>query len=415
VIDDILIVAPSHQPNIGHDATRCRTVKTLPSTPYVFSSCYMASILKILLDFLRRLRFPTDYTKLCSGHWALFLAFICRRFGLWHLWHKKPRTFRKTGSPADPSFPSVGARGYTVLGISADFREHVMTASTVPTLASLPSLHERVPRQTTTATPSGVISPPALASSSLTADHPSSAYDGNRVGNHSSANLSTHSRASDRFSILTQSRESFRSPARQPSPLPRATYRQFGLGPRSSRSRERPLASRSPSPTNRSPPHHFPPRFELDTTNTHTPVAVVNPATSPTVPPSYTHEPSGPPIDHRNHRTQSSSGSVAVSVEAPSTESLPRTSSSPPPLTSESFAIGSPTAHSSSVSVTADIPEDLHLSPTASSLISDLDPPEGHLIAPIHPEEVLRYSKDIKMQVNYTVLLLHPYICWQKP
>jgi hypothetical protein len=401
-------LALPHRPNSGrHEAIRCRTGKTLPypfaSTPYVFSSCYMASVLKILLDFLRRLRFPTDYTKRFSGHWALFFAFICRRFGLWRLWHKKPRTFRKT-SPANPPFPSVGARGYSVLGSSADFREHILAASAVPKSPSLSSLHERVPRQTRTASPSGAITLPALVTSSLTADGASSPYDGNRVGNRSSANLSTNSRASDRRSLLTQqSRESLRTPARQPSPLPRATSRQFGLGPRLSRSRERP--SRSPSPTNRFPLHSRPPHLEVDTTNIQTPAVVVNPATSPTVPPFYTHEPLSPPIDHRSNRRQST-GSVALGVVGPSTDSLPLTSWSPPPLTSESFPIGSPTAHSSPVSVPADI-LDAPLSPTTSSVISDFYLPEGRFIALIHSDQVPRYSKDIKMQVDYTVLLLH--------
>ena len=365
----------------------------------------MVSVLKILLDFLRRLRFPKDYPKRCSGHWAWLLTFIFRRLSLWRLWSRKTDTIPKT-RPAGPSFPCVEARGYSVLGGSAD----VIAASTVPTSASLPSLQERAPRQLTTASPSGT---PAPTTANLTADRPPFSYDTKRPGSRSSAEVSTHSRASDRLSILTQSRESLRAPVGQPSRLPRATYRQFGLGPKSFPSREQ--LSRSPSPSIRFHPPQQPPRLHVDTTNVHPHVVVVNPTTSPATPPeasSYTHEPLSPPIDHRSHRRQSSgSGSVAVDIQTPSTESLPLRSSSPPPLT---LAIDSTTARSSStisVGPQALEEESLQLSPIASSMISDFSVPEGRYIALIHSDQVPRYSKGIKMQVNDSVLLFHPYVC----
>ncbi|KAH9973803.1 hypothetical protein BGW80DRAFT_224457 [Lactifluus volemus] len=97
----------------------------------------MLPVLKILLDFLRRFRFPKSYPKRCSGDWAWLLAFIFRRLGLWRLWPRKTDTFPKS-RPASPSFPRVEARGYSVLGSSTN----VIAASTVPTSASLSSLRE---------------------------------------------------------------------------------------------------------------------------------------------------------------------------------------------------------------------------------------------------------------------------------
>jgi hypothetical protein len=393
----------------GPRGNTCHKGKTLswpfPSAPYAFLSCYMLPVLKTLLDFLRRFRFPKSYPKRRSGDWVWLFAFIFRRLGLWRLWPRKSDTFPKS-RPASPSFPRVEARGYSVLGSSAD----VVAASTVPTSASLPSLQERVPRQLTTATPAT----PAPTTANLTADRPPFAYDSKRPGSRSSAEVSTHSRASDRLSILTQSRESLRAPVGQPSRLPRATYRQFGLGPKSIPSREQ--LSRSPSPSIRFHPPHQPPRLHVDTSDVHPHVVVVNPTTSPATPQeasSYTHEPLSPPADHRSHRRQSpGSGSVAVDIQTLSTESLPLSPSSPPPPLT--LAIDPATVRSSStISVGAQVLEEEspQLSPIASSLISEFSIPEGRYIALIHSDQVPRYSKGIKMQVNDSVLLFHPYVC----
>jgi hypothetical protein len=280
--------------------TRCRTggapIAFCIDTLRVLLLQYMASLLRVFFEFLRRLCFPRDYTKCCSGHWVSFLAFIFRKLGLGR---KRPGTFRKTRS-AEPSFPceKEGTRGYSVLGSLTNFREYVVAASAVPTSASLTSLHERAPGQTPTATPPGTITPTDPATGSVTADRAPPDFDIYRPGNLSSTNLSILSRASDRLSILTQSRELMGSRLSQPSRRPRAIYRQFGLGPK--------------------------------------------------LPPSR------------------------------------------------------------SVPVPADILEDAPLSPTTSSVISDFYLPEGRFIALIHSDQVPRYSKDIKMQVNYIVLLLRP-------
>jgi hypothetical protein len=93
--------------------------------------------------------------------------------------------------------------------------------------------------------------PPVIASS-LSVDHPHGSPQPLRTRG---LNRSFRSRASDRFSIITTSRDSIRATRGQPSRLPRATHRQFGRGPDPSRSRERPTrpSSRPNTPSTR--PH----------------------------------------------------------------------------------------------------------------------------------------------------------------
>jgi hypothetical protein len=117
-------------------------------------------------------------------------------------------------------------------------------------------------------------SPPASIRAEPHRDHahPTTTLGVGIYGNRSSANLSTHSRASDRLSILhqTHSRESLHASAGQTTRFPRAPHRQFGRGPSPSPSRERspspPGRVHQPSPTSRIHPL---PRLELDTTNLH--------------------------------------------------------------------------------------------------------------------------------------------------
>jgi hypothetical protein len=136
------------------------------------------------------------------------------------LWPRKTDTFSKT-KPAGPLVSCVEARGYSMLGGSAD----VIAASTVPTPASLPSLQEQAPRQLTMATSSGT---PAPTNADITADRLPFAYDIKRPGSRSSAEVSTHNlRASYRFFILRQTRTSLRAPVGQPSRFPIATSHQF--------------------------------------------------------------------------------------------------------------------------------------------------------------------------------------------
>jgi hypothetical protein len=272
----------------------------------------------------------------------------------------------------------------------------VVAASTVPTSASLPDLRERAPRQLTSATPSATITPPVQTIGNLTADRALSTYDVTLPANHSSASISTHSHASDRLSILTQSRESLRGPVGQPSRSPRGSYRQFGLGPKSTSSRER--LSRSPTPSILLSPRQQPPRpspLQVDTTD-----VVLNPATSPTVlasPFSFTHDPLSPSADRGNHKRHSS-GCVTVDIQNPSTESLPLEPSSPP---------RSPTVYSFNVSVATKPKESRPPSPPP--VISGFSPPYGRKVVPINSYDVPRYLKDITMQVICFVLRIYPY------
>jgi hypothetical protein len=277
----------------------------------------MASVLKIILGFLRRLRFPKGcYTKGCSL-WAWLLTFIFRKLGLSRLWRKSPGTSHKE-KPADPSVFCVDARGYSALGGSID----VVAASTVPTSASLPDLRECAPRQLTTGIPSDPITSPVLITGNLTADRALSAYDVTLPGNRSSANLSILSCASDRLSILTQSRASLRAPVGQPS---------------------------RPSPS-----------------------------------------------------TLFSPGCVTVDIQTPSTASLTLKSSSPQSISTP----GSPTVHTSAVSVATNIHK--HVSPTPPPMALGFSLPEGRDVVLINSDQVPRYSSNIKMWVNVFVLLFHP-------
>ncbi|KAI0301654.1 hypothetical protein B0F90DRAFT_1936389 [Multifurca ochricompacta] len=375
----------------------------------------MASTLKVLFDILCKLRFTKDYINRCFKRWALFLAFLGRRLCDWRSswWHRKPGTVRKS-KPAKPLFPGTVVHSGSLSG-SVERREYVVAAASIlPTSVSHPSLHE--PSLSTSndtgqlATTSGPGPIPPGTPANLTVDphqdyaHSISSLDGRNFANRNSSNLSVHSRASDRLSVLqAHSRESLRGPVGQPSRFPRAVHRQFGRGPSASRSRERP--SRSPSPTSHLP--HVPrvPRLEIDVTNLR-PNTHADDRVSPAIPPSvssHTHAPLSPPIIPGRRQ---SSTSVIVGIENPSTESLPLSpSSNLPPLTDEPYAIGSPTAHSSHASLARGLPlEELSpLSPTASSVISNFLLPEHRFVQLINSDQVPRYTKDITIPREETL------------
>ncbi|KAI0248228.1 hypothetical protein BJV78DRAFT_826291 [Lactifluus subvellereus] len=140
------------------------------------------------------------------------------------------------------------------------------------------------------------------------------------------------------------------------------------------------------------------------------PAVVIDPATSSVLPPSpatYTHEPLSPPTDHSSRRRRSS-GSVAVNIQNPSTESL-ASSSSPLPLTNEPLAIGIPTAHSSPISIAPEIHEGSpQPSPTASSVISEFFLPEGRFLQLIHSDQVPRYLKETTIPRDETSYYVKP-------
>lgn len=368
----------------------------------------MSSILKVLLQCLRILPLVREYIQKFPGRCTSLLAVLSRKLGLvWrcHDGHGKPGTSQRPKSSESPLF-GTRASGYPV-SHSSPSREYVIAASNVPESANYPSSQERAERQTATAAPTTGI--PLTTQESLSVDHfhainPPPPFDAGILTHRSSGNLSAvsiQSRASDRLSVITTSRESIRAiPAGQPSRLSRATHRQFGRGPDPSKSRDR---SRPTTPTTNRPhtPHQLP-RLEIITSTSNAPHSVhgddgVGSVNQPS-PSSYSHEPLSPPLDRHNKKR--SSTSLVFNVQNPSTESLPISSvMNPQPLTEEPFGIDSATAHSSPVDLHD---EGLIHSPTSCS---DHLLPEGRFVQLINSDQVPRYTKNVTMQVGYILIL----------
>ena len=384
--------------------------------PYEHCSLCMASILHFLLYFLRKLRFTKDSIRSCIKRWALFLAFLGRRFGINHLWHDEKRGACHRPAHVEPSFSRKGVR--------LELGKFVVAASQVPASASHPSLHDVAgdtgvaPGQPQTTSPSRA-SPPASIRAEPHRDpaHPATTLGVGIYSNHSTTNFSTHSRASDRLGIIqTQSRESLHAPVGQTTRFPRAPHRQFGRGPSPSPSRERPSRSPSPparvhqpSPTSRLHPL---PRLEVDTSNLHPTHSESR--NSPINPPSavsHTHEPLSPPSLH-GHRRRQSSTSVVVGIVTPSTESLPLSPlANQHPLTDEPYTIGSPIDPPSPIAEAPDAREESpQHSPIASSpsATSNLDLPDGRFLQLINSEQVPRYTKEVTVQVYHIITSVKP-------
>jgi hypothetical protein len=378
-----------------------------PSWP---SSLCMATVLKVLLEFLRILRLARDYVQHFPGRWASLVAFLGRKLGALFRYCglERPGTLRSP-KPSKPPYRGSGARAYSVSGGPGVSKEYVVVAaSTVPDSANYASAQD-TGRHTATVSPTPAVGIPAQTLASLSIDqlhagNPPTPFERRSLAHRSSGNLSAvsiQSRASSRFSIITNSRESTRAPALgQPSRLPRATHRQFGRGPDPSRSRDRP--SRPPTPTTRPhTPYQFP-HLEIITSNPPH-FAYDDGRVSPVVQPSvssHAHEPLSPPPMDGNQRKQSST-SVVIEFENPSTESLPLSSVNPPQLTEEPFTIDTTTAHSSPVTAAADFLDEEF--PTAS-LPEDLLP-EGRFVQLINSDQVPRYTKNITMQVGSIIVL----------
>jgi hypothetical protein len=365
----------------------------------------MAPVLNVLLKILRILRFARNCFKRFPGRGASLLS------AWWRFWRGKLGSYRGRRPAKRPK-----ASSYSVSGGSAVVGGYVVAASSVPPSASHPSLHERTDGQQQPATVAYSVGthPPVIAS--LSVDHPYGHNPPQPLGtrglvNRSSGNLSAasvRSRASDRFSIITTSRDSLRATHGQPSRLPRAAHRQFGRGPDPSRSRERPTrpSSRPNTPSTRPHTPSNPSRPEI-IPNLPT-AAHGNGRVSPLQPPS-------PPTSNEVRRRHSSTGFV-VDVQNPSTESLPITpSTTDPPVTEEPLAMESATAHSSPDSPVVDQhDEPVPGSPTSSNAaILDYSLPEGRFVQLINSDQIPRYEKNPLMQVEYTILLPHPYISLQ--
>ena len=388
----------------------------------------MATVLTVLLEILRISRFARDYIKRFPGRGASLLALLGRKLNAWwRFWRGK---LGSHGGRKIAKRPFVGtqASSYSVSGGSAVVGGYVVAASSVPPSASHPSLHERTDGQRQLPTIAYPVDthPPVIAS--LSVDHPyghnlSQPLSTRSLVNRSSGNLSAasaasiQSRASDRFSIITTSRDSIRSTHGQPSRLPRAAHRQFGRGPDPSRSRERLTQPNSrpntPSARPHTPPN--PPHLEIITNLPSAPHG--SGRLSPLVPPSassaYTHPPLSPPNEAR--RRQSST--IIVDVQNPSTESLPISpSTTNPPVTEEPLTMeDSATAHSSPDSpVVSQHDEPVPGSPTSSNAPTlDYYLPDGRFVQLINSDQIPRYTKEALMQVEYTILSLHPYISFQ--
>ena len=431
----------------------------------------MVPVLKV--EFLRIIRIARHCIKRFPGCGVSLslLAFLGHKLNTW--WSFWLGKFGRP-KPAERPFLRTEASSYSVSGGSRVAKEYVVAASSVPPSASHQSLHDQqTERQPATLTQTVGIDPPVLSSQSV--DHPyvsdppggphlPQPLGGRSPLNRSAGNLSTvsilstssdrysvitnsrestralgqpsrhrrssgisiHSSASDRYSIIANSRESIRTPLDGPSrrttyPLvgrgtardrarsrerpSRAPHHQFGRGPDPSRSRERPTRPSTPASRPHTPTR--PPRLELSTAlpSTHGDGrldSVVQPSASS----SYTHEPLSPPPMSEIRRRQSST--IIIDIQNPSTESLPIPSPTYPPQITEE-----PSAMDSSV--------DLHDestpgSPTSSNqTLDDLIWPEGRLVQLINSDQIPRYEKNVKMQVSYTILPLRPYICLQIP
>ena len=378
----------------------------------------MALFLNALLEILRILRFARDYIKRFPGRGASLWALLGRKLtALWRFWcgklgsygGRKPAKRPVVGTQASSSSHSVSG-GSTVVG------GYVVAASEVPQSASHPNLHERTDGQ----------QPQQQQQLLPTIVHPAGTHDTLSVGHHplgtrghvnrSSGNLSAASfhSASDRFSIITTSRDSIRAPTQgQPSRLPRAAHRQFGRGPDPSRSRERLTRPNTPSTRPHTPP--IPPHLHIVTNLPSAPHG--SGRVSPFVPPSassiYTHQPLSPPTTAVRRR--GSSTSYIVDVQYPSTESLPISSTTNPPISEEPLAIEPTTAHPLPDSpVVHHHDEPVPGSPTSSNAPSmDYYLPEGRFVQLINSDQIPRYTKDALMQVEYAILLLQPYLSLQ--
>jgi hypothetical protein len=384
----------------------------------------MASPLKVLLAFLRILRSAKDHAiERFPGWWASFLAYLGRKLSVWRCSRpSRPGTFGKP-KETDPSSPGGGASLSSVTGGSACLSGYAVAAaaSAVPPSANRPSL------EPTEWQPSTAPSSPSGSLARLPVDQPRAPspnltpyLHGGSIAYSSTGNLSTrsHASASDRLSIITNSRESLRGSVRngQSSRNPKATYRQFKHGPTPSQSRER--LSPKPSSANLQNTTNPPPRLEVVTTTgpTHAhadeeAISPQSPAVAPS-PSSHTHESLSPPANKR----RGSSTSVIFNVLNPSTDSLSVTSATQPPkFTEEPMTIDSdPPNHSSPVCSPSDrLKTASQHSLATSSSTADFFLPEGRFVQLIHSDQIPRYTKNITMQVDSFYHNCSFYICWQ--
>lgn len=200
--------------------------------PFSFSF-YMAPALalKVLLEFLRTVRFARDYVERFPRRAASLLAFVGRKLNLW--WRFWLGNLGSAGrpKPADRPFLGTEASSHSVSGGSAVAREYVVAASFVPAPGGHQSLrvHTDSEREPETSAHTIGVDPRVVVSPSI--DHPQDSSPSHPLGRrglvissslHSSGSpggVNVQSRASDRFSIITDSPESIGTPVGQKSQL----------------------------------------------------------------------------------------------------------------------------------------------------------------------------------------------------
>lgn len=240
---------------------------------------------------------------------------------------------------------------------------HVVAASDVPASASHPSIHELTENQLATIAPPVGVHFPVLAGDA--GDHPPTPNPPDPLGRRSFVNrssdvlstVSVQSRASDRYSIITNSRDSIRERPTRPS-----------------------------TPTTRLHTPTQPPRLEIITVlpPTHDD-GEVNPVSQLLASSSYTHETLSPPPMSEIRRRHSST-SVVVDVSYPSTESLP-------------IPISPAVDH-----------EPLPDPPTSSDFTTlDYFLPAGRVVQLINSDQIPRYDRNVTMQVSNIILSLHTH------
>jgi hypothetical protein len=341
---------------------------------------------RVLLKLLRILRFVRDYiVGRAAERWSLFTAFLGRRMSeLRRSGNRKPGTSRNP-TAAETLLSGNRTSSYSASG-SAVLREHVVAASTVP--GRLASSQDDA-GQSASLPPS----PTTSISASLSAHQPHSLYGRNPTAGSSGSlsGWSAQSRASERLSIIVNSRELSHVPVDQPSRPPRGIYRSFGPGVDPSTSRGQ--LARSPSPNIT----HSGSRLALTTIHSHPHDADGggSPVVSPS--PSSTHGPLR--LITNSNMWNRSSDSIKLSIQAPSTDSLQTA------LTEESMAIDPP--HSTPSYPSMDHYEIASQHSTIASATSDFFLPEGRFLQTIHSDQLPRYYDNVTMQVDYYSMSTH--------
>ena len=364
----------------------------------------MASLLRILFEFLHRLRLAKDYIKRFPRRWTSLLAYLVRKMReWWFLWPTKPGTVTNP-KPAEPSFPSDRAGSSLVSGGSVctgGIGGYVVAANNVPVSANQPLGHEHAEPQSDTAP--ALPATRTLATFSVDppwAQGPSTTNQtvGTSHSNRSSGNLSVQSRASDRLSVISNSRTSLRSPVQNDrlSQDSRATHRQFGPGPGA---RDRSSRSLSPKP---SPNTAQPANLDIALTGALARTyARADGVIDPTIgfqgltdlPSSSSHTQGRPGRPAIRRQKQS----VILNLENASTESLPTTSIDAQEITEEPMAMDTSTHSPPHISPSDRAETASQNSHPGSSTTSFFPLPEGRSVKLINSDQIPRYTKNVTM------------------